>query len=90
MFFAVPGLDAAHDDPDGFVGEVRFPGNGFVLAEDAVDADLGMPRDLNGDRDVDALNHSLDYRVLPVRVHLEWTGSGGRQTLDLVTTIARK
>ena len=48
-FFAVRGLQPQAGDPDGFVGEILFPGDGFELREDVVDLDLGMSRDLNGD-----------------------------------------
>lgn len=88
-FFAIPGLGVRDGDPDGFVGEIVFPGDGVGLFENVVDRDLGLPRDLNGDGDVDAnaIDHSTDYTVLPVRVRLEWTGKSGNRQLEFVTTL---
>ena len=90
--FAVPGLDPLDDDADGLVGEFRFPSvsgaAGPELREDVVDERLGMPRDLNGDGVVDALDHRNDYRLLPVAVTLRWKGQSGPRTLELETLIA--
>ncbi len=76
-WFAVPGLAP----PPGVtaVGHVIFPVVGGALSENLVDDDLGFPRDLNGDGLVDALDHSQDAIVLPVRVVLEWSSKSGRQ-----------
>lgn len=81
--FAVDGLRVREDDEDGFVGEIIFPGNGVELREDFVDDELGMPRDLDGDGNVDANDHSGDYVLLPVRVRLEWTGQNGNRFIEL-------
>lgn len=86
--FAVPGLNVRPNDPDGMVGEIIFPGDGFVIREDFVDRGLGMPRDLTGDGPWDNLDHDeTDVIVLPVRVRIEWRGRSGDQVLDLVTTL---
>lgn len=85
--FAVPGLEPVPGDPDGLVGELIFPGDGIALREDSQDRELGMPRDLNQDGKIDNLDHSIDYRVLPVRVRLVWQGSTGPRRLELVTTL---
>lgn len=85
--FAVPGLSAVPGDADGFVGRVIFPEVGGELREDAADVRLGTPRDLNLDGGVDALDHALDYRVLPVLVRVEWRGKGPARSIDLYTTI---
>ena len=84
--FDVRELTPTRDDPDGLVGEIRFPvfspAAGVVeLREDLVDADMGMPRDLNldGDAEDDA---SLDYRILPVTVRLSWTGISGPRAVE--------
>jgi len=83
--FDVKGLDvqpgAAH------VGSIVFPTVGAQLREDAVVADLGMPRDLNGDGVVDAASHAADYCVLPVRVEIRWRGVDGDRTYALRTVI---
>ena len=90
--FAVQGLDPLDDDADGLVGEIRFPGvdgvTGAELREDVLDERLGMPRDLNGDGVVDALNHRGDYRLLPVAVTLRWKGQSGQRSLELESLIA--
>lgn len=77
--FAVRGLTTQVGDADGFVGNIQFPdldlgGGALALREDVADAALGMPRDLNGDGVTDALDHSGDYIVLPVRITLQWRG----------------
>ena len=82
--FAVPSLRAARNDPDGIVGEVLFPGDGVQLREDVDDPALGMRRDLNGDENIDALDHAGDYTILPVRVRARWQGAGGVQTVEVV------
>lgn len=82
--FAVFGLDLQEGDPDGFVGQVQFPTIGGALREDVDDRALGMPRDLNLDSGViDALDHSLDYQILPVRVRIEWRGRGFNRSVEL-------
>jgi hypothetical protein len=87
--FAVAGLDPAPDDPDGLVGELRFPTlTGSELREDVADEDLGMPRDLDGRNGVDASDHKDDYRLLPVEVTLRWRGTSGIRTLTLRTLLA--
>jgi len=86
--FAVPGLDAQEGDVDGLPGEIFFPGDGTILREDWNDQPLGMPRDLNGDGVIDALDHSLDYSNLAVRVRIVWWGSSGDREITIFTTFA--
>lgn len=86
--FAVPGLAPTPDDPDGFVGEVVFSSNGPVLLEDVVRPDLGMPRDLNADGEIDGGDHSGDYAVLPVMVRLRWQSRSGPRELEMFTLLA--
>jgi hypothetical protein len=86
--FDVPGLSPRPGDPDGRVGEILFPGDGLTLREDAVDALLGLPRDLSGDGVVDAADHAGDYTLLPVRVRLRWRGEAGNRQVEYVTYIA--
>ncbi len=85
--FAVEGLNVVSDDPDGFAGEIEFPGDGTELREDDDDLELGLPRDLSGDTQVDKNDHSGDYRLLPVRVTVRWTGKTGERSVDLVTVL---
>ncbi len=89
--FAVAGLDALPGDADGLVGEILLPvgpGAPGVLREDMVMPDLGMPRDLNGDGLVDAVDHSGDYQILPVLVRLTWQGQSGTSTLEFKTLLS--
>jgi len=86
--FPVPGLTVRQGDPDGFAGEVLFPGDGVTLREDVQDRDWGMPRDLNLDYGViDANDHSMDYQVLPVRVRVAWRGPAGDQQVEIVSLL---
>ena len=95
-FFAVPGLNVRFGDPDGFVGEISFHGDGERLIEDVTalqllnDVELGMPRDLNNDGVIDGADHSTDYNVLPVRIRLEWIGAAGEQSLEFVSVLTRR
>lgn len=82
--FRVRGLTG----PDGdLVGRVVFPTVGDELREDVEDPVLGMPRDLNGDRQIDALDHRLDYQYLPVRVLVEWESRTGLRRFEMHSTL---
>jgi len=89
--FDVPGLTPRPDDPDGHVGEVIFPtpaGQPGVLRENTVDSALGMPRDLNGDGIINNLaDYATTYTVLPVRVRVQWVGSGGPGQVEIRTLL---
>lgn len=90
--FDVLGLQAAPDDPDGRVGEIVFPetvgAGGVELIENLDMPELGMPRDLDGDGDVDLTNVEGSYRLLPVLVRLRWSGQSGVRTMELRTLLA--
>ena len=73
--FTVEHLTAIPSVP---VGQITFPVIGTFLRETVTDADWGMPRDLNGNGSVDALNHNADYRLLPVRVTIRWRSIRGQ------------
>ena len=93
--FDVPGLRPSPDDVDGIVGQITFPDQMSLLGvlelrEDVNDPQLELPRDLNGDGAVDALDHSGDYRLLPVRVELEWSGHNGNRTLVVNSLISER
>lgn len=92
--FAVPGLDARVGDPDGLVGRVEFPtldvGGVQELREDVADADLGMPRDLDGNGLIDAVDVSATYVLLPVRVVIEWRGVRGDRQLTLESVLSSR
>jgi hypothetical protein len=91
--FDVPGLPSVPGTPGGMAGTIRFPAVNvgtplapvWELREDLVDPRLSMPRDLDSDFRVDALDHSGDYTRLPVEVRVEWQGRAGRQDYRLVT-----
>jgi Tfp pilus assembly protein PilV len=75
--FDIAGLRA----PSGFAapGSISFPvdNTGAKLLENVTDAELGTPLDLNLDGAVDALDHSGDYKIVPVRVEVRWKGNEG-------------
>lgn len=86
--FAVLGLTPIPGDADGMAGSIELPGNGTQLFEWIVDADMGMPRDLNSDgQPPDLLDHAGDYTVLPVRIRVRWNGVRGDSRVVLVTTL---
>ncbi len=86
--FDVIGLDAADDDLDGMVGEVILPGADGVLVENEQNDALGLPRDLNGNIQVDEGDRSGDYLVLPVIVRLRWQGRAGVRQFEMATMLA--
>ena len=74
------------------VGRIEFPDQasphgGLELREDRPAPGLGTPLDLNLDGELDAASHGADYRILPVRVVVEWEGAAGRQSYDLFTVL---
>jgi prepilin-type N-terminal cleavage/methylation domain-containing protein len=91
--FAVAGLPSVPGSPGGMAGTVRFPelnvGSSIApvweLREDVVDAALSMPRDLDSNFRLDALDHADDYTRLPVEVTVEWQGRIGRQRYRLIS-----
>lgn len=93
--FEIEGLTPVAGDPDGLTGRILFPesedGAGFVqLREDHPDQRFGTPRDLNGDGVVgDGLDHSGDYRVLPVVIEVDWRGPAGPAHVEFKTVLSR-
>ena len=93
--FAAFGLEPLAADADGRPGQITFPsivvGGVEQLRENIDDPALGMPRDLNGDgHPPDALNHAADYRVLPVRVRVQWRGAAGPRTITIETLLTSR
>jgi hypothetical protein len=83
--FPVRDLIPMKGDLDGFVGEIIFPiGAPSELREDTAG------RDLNGDAAIDALDHSGDYKLLPVTVKVQWTGIVGDHTVDFNVLLANR
>lgn len=89
--FVVGRLAPCAGDPDGLPGRIVLPvgARPDELREDHVDPGLGMPRDLNGDGTIDGAPHESDYRVLPVRVRVEWAGAGGARVVEVETVLGR-
>jgi len=92
--FAVPGLAAQPGDADGLPGEIQFPTISVAgleqLREDVADAELGMPRDLNADGAVDALDHKGNYLLLPVQVRVLWRGVAGNRLIEMATILSAR
>ena len=90
--FGLPQLTPPADSPDGLHGEIYFPttttpDGGQALRED-LDLELfGGPRDLDGNSLIDEADHAKDYRVLPVRIQVRWTGSAGPAEYELQTVL---
>jgi type II secretory pathway pseudopilin PulG len=76
--FDVPGLTPIA--PGRKCGTIIFPGDKPTLREDVDDAMLGLPRDLNADGVVDALDHAGDCTLLPIRIRVEWIMHGSKDT----------
>lgn len=85
--FAIEGLTALQGDEDGLAGEIHFPSEGPELREDSAFGALGMPRDLNGDSEIDEDDHSGDYLILPVQVRVRWRGLAGERTFDVYSQL---
>lgn len=88
--FAADGLGPVAGDEDGEPGQVVFgtggPG-GNELREDLDLPGLGLPRDLNLDGAIDAMDHAGDYEVLPVRVEVVWRSHRGPRRVSLATLL---
>ena len=85
--FAVGGLAP---NSLGATGDVVLPLDGAGhLREDITDPALGMPRDLNGDGVIDALDHSADFCILPVLVRVRWNGLARDREMRLHTVLYR-
>ena len=60
----------------------------WEVREDLDLPELGMPRDLNGDAVIDSLDHTDDYRVLPVAVIARWRSRLGQREFRMHTLLA--
>jgi prepilin-type N-terminal cleavage/methylation domain-containing protein len=83
--FHAVGLDPMTGDADGLVGRILLPSMTKALKEDCYLPELGMPRDLDGDMQIDKDDHALDYMILPVKVTIEWQGGSGRRSFEMST-----
>jgi len=89
--FAVPGLQAPAGSGLALPGEILFPlvsDQPGMLREDPARSEFGTPLDLNLDNGaIDSLDHSTDYRVLPVLVRVHWTSMAGSGEVRLATLL---
>lgn len=94
--FVVAGLEPQLADADGVCGRIEFPVvedgfGGANLQEDVVDVGLGMPFDLNGNNLIDnGADLSDTYRLLPVRVLVEWRGVTGNRSIELESMLSQR
>jgi len=75
--FDVPELTPK--DGAAHVGSISVVTN-ETLTDDTLHAELGMPRDLDGDGIVSNPNVGNSARLLPVIVRAQWKGASGTQT----------
>ncbi len=91
--FSVQGLELGGGQGGLAVGEVFFPADPLdptSLREDSADPELGLPRDLDGDGQVDGVDHSGDYRLLPVSIRMSWIGVTGPRVVEYRTLLTRR
>lgn len=92
--FPVAGLQPQNGDVDGMCGRIEFPetevvAGSFQLDESIDDPALSMPRDLNGNGSAaDFLSNG--YRLLPVRVWVEWRSVSGDRSIRLETMLSNR
>ena len=78
--FAVPGLDLV--DGDAFAGSIEIVTD-ETTTDAAVDAELGLPRDLNGDGTATSADVSAEALLLPFVVQVRWRSGLGPRTIRL-------
>jgi type II secretory pathway pseudopilin PulG len=79
--FDLVGLNRRPEDADGHVGRITFLVD--ETATDPIAQTFGLPRDLNGDGDACDCAVLSGYRLLPVRIQLEWSGAGGKSHFEV-------
>jgi type II secretory pathway pseudopilin PulG len=87
--FDIPNFKA-QDGSASPVGSIVLPMIGGQLREDADMPELGMPRDLNGDGKIDALDHKSDYQLLPILVRASWHGIDGDASITIEKLLSAK
>jgi len=65
---------------------IQFPEKNGVLNESVVDADLGMPKDLDWSGSVEDKDVSTTYKILPVKVIVRWSSKGGADSQVQICT----
>ncbi len=77
-----PKMDCRVDLPTTISGGIE------KLREDTVAPELGLPADLNGDGQIDSVDHFADFKILPVRIRIQWPGSDGSlRSVDLTAVL---
>lgn len=73
-------------------GTISFPtiAGTNTLSESVVDAELGMPRDLNGDGVITAGAMPGSYLILPVRIQVRWRSAGGDRSMSFVALLMNR
>ena len=90
--FDAAGLVARPQD-GGQQGRIFFPtdaGTPGELREDLSDSKLRVPLDLNLDGGVDDVDHSGDYRILPVLVRVAWMDGTEERELEVTTILGAR
>jgi type II secretory pathway pseudopilin PulG len=73
------------------VSEIKGTGVVTVLTDETANiAELGMPRDLDGDGVAKTSDVSGDYLRLPIRLDVSWTGVNGPRTHTLYTFLSEE
>jgi hypothetical protein len=61
------------------------------LREDVDDSGLGMPGNIDGDAFFgENVDMSATYRLLPVRVLVEWRGVSGNRSIELESMLSQR
>lgn len=90
--FTAAGLLARPQD-NGWQGKIFFPtkdGSPSELREDLIDSKLRVPLDLNLDGGLDDLDHSGDYRILPVLIRVAWQDGRDERELEVTTILGAR
>ena len=84
------GLDLRFEDAGGAQGRILFPTVDGQLRENVDHEDLGAARDLDLDGALDGLDHSTDYRILPVLVRIEWRSGRRTNRIEMQTIVSAR
>ena len=84
--FDVRGMTCVPGDPIGQVGSIQ------LFTNETLDRpDLGLPRDLNADGDMDDVDiTTAKFYACPVLVTVRWMGTTGDRTMSIPTMWARR
>lgn len=65
---------------------IQFPEKNGTLNESVVEADLGMPKDLDWSGSVEDRDVSATYKILPVKIIVRWSSKGGTESQVQICT----